>query len=165
MDEAAPKPHCQPPIPQIQKIILSSTCSPPSVPNVSHLVPRSRLLAEVVGLCWCQPGMAVLACSHGVKRDQGRAVRMEKSAVGFICHASWFRLNWKSWAFLFLSLCLLSSCLILCFGPVCLHLSASIFLPQPQISCFSQSLSLNNVFNCAATGLLLALLSLSLGEC
>ena len=161
------RPHLNPtansPIPQIQKLILSTTCRP--VPDTSHLVPRSRLLAEVVGLCWCQPGMAVLAWTHSVKRDQGTAVRIEKSAVGFICYASWFWLSWKNWALLFLSLCLLSSCLMVCFGPVCLHLSVSVFLPQPQISCFSQSPSLNNVFSSVATELLLALSSLSLGEC
>ncbi len=131
-----------------------------------HLVHRSHLLAEVVGLCRCQAGKAVLACNHDVGSDQGTAVRMEESAVGFSCHASWFWLCWKNRALLFLSL--FAQFLSLGLFWSCLSPSQH-FCHSPSTSDFllplSSSPSLNNVLSNMATGLLLALSSLSRGEC
>lgn len=131
MDEATPQPHHQPPFHIFRGSSFPLLSAHPCIS--SYLVHRSHLLAEVELRC-CQTGMAVLACAHGVRTDQGTAVRTEQSAVGFSCHASLLWPCWKNRALLFLSPCLLSSCLLVCLGPVCLHFSAFVILPQPQIS-------------------------------
>lgn len=155
-----------PAIPQMKRLILLPLHA--AHPCVAvPIVHRSHLLAEALGWYWCQTGMAVLACAHGVERDQGTALRMQKSVMGFSCCASQFWLCWKNRALLFLSPCLLSSCLGVCFGPVCLCLST--FCHFPSTSDFLLPLcpspSFNNVLSSMATGPLLALSSLSLGEC
>lgn len=120
-----------------------------------HLVCRSLFLAKglvCAKLTW--PCWLVLMVGE---RDQATAVRMETMfSVDSSCYASSF---WKNRALLFLSFCLLSSCLLVCFGPVCLSLSVSFVLPQP----FSLSPSNIHILSTFATRLPLALLSL--GEC
>lgn len=140
---------------------FSTTHSPP-LRNSSYLMHRSHLLAEIVGLYWCQTGMDVLACAHGVERDQGTAVRMWKSAVDFSCHAK----LWFCWKNAVSALYLFSPCLLVCFR-FCLSPSqrfsessnSDFLLP------FSPSPSLNNLLRSMATGLFLALSNLSPGEC
>lgn len=120
-----------------------------------HPVHRSHLLAEDFGLYQCQTGIDVLTCARGVERDQGTAVRTGKSAAGFSCRTDWSWLCWKNRALLFMSLCLLSSCLSVRFTPACLHPSTS---HSPSASHFLSSLSLchSSVLCCMATWLPLA---------
>lgn len=125
-----------PPLPQIKSLPLRDS---------SYLVRRSHLLAGL-GLYWCQTGMAMLACAHGVKRDQSTALRMQKSAMGCSCRVSRLCLCWKKklWCF-----CLLVYSVPV--SPSALLTSASIsalfvMLPQPQISVFPAP-SFNNVLS------------------
>lgn len=159
LDEATPQTHHQ--LHPFRKFRSSSF--PLHAAHPCATVPISctdhTLWQRLLRLYGCQPGVAVLACAHGVERDQGTAVRMVSAAMQ---GGSGFAGRTGPCCF----------CILVCSVPVSWSasvLSVSIYSSlchSPSTSDFrllSLSLLLNNVLGSMVTGLVLALSSLTHG--